>query len=111
MFFVGVIADGGIKSVSTNVPELLPVRVIEVVSNSYDCAGQSMYVAGVNDRTFAAPICPVSPVTVIVTIPPSVGGLGPTTVVSTLFACASMVSSDVMEKLWLASAVAGGRVP
>ena len=48
--------------------------------------------AGENDKILSLPIFPVLPSTVIVKIPPRIGGVGPATITSILFAAADIDS-------------------
>ena len=61
-------------------------------------------------RTCEPPSVPVPPVTVMVTMPPTWGGVGPLTTVVTLLALALIVlCTEVMLNVWVTSGEAGGR--
>ena len=83
---------------------LPPVISILVPTSCRLSAGQSAMTEGAPAKTLpaAAPMVPVLPLIVTVITPPSSGGFGPTTVVSTLFEFAEIVESASSEN-WTAS--------
>src|SRR4051812_11776724 len=106
-----MIDDGGMTRVSVKIPVLGLVKMIVVPVSWKASARHDEKAAGVKSRTFAAPIVPVCPATVMVKAPPTVGVDGVTTTESTLLELALMVPcTDVNEKFWLVSKLpeAGG---
>src|SRR5262245_15630299 len=92
------------SKVSAKTPLLPPERKIEVPTNWKASARHDEEAAGVNSSAFAAPIVPVSPVTVTMKVPPTVGVDGLTTTEVTLLELALMVScTDANEKFRLVS--------
>src|SRR5262245_54612872 len=92
------------SKVSAKTPLLPPERKLEVPVSWKASARHDEKAAGVKSSTRAAPIVPVSPVTVMVKVPPTVGVDGLTTTEVTLLELALMVSSTaVNEKFWLVS--------
>src|SRR5262245_39960996 len=90
--------------VSVKVPVLAPEKVIVVPTSWKASARHDEKAAGVKSSTFAAPIVPVCPVTVMVKVPPTVGVDGLTTTDVTLLELDWRVScTDVNEKAWLVS--------
>jgi hypothetical protein len=90
-------------STSVWTPVFPPVIVIREPARRYALAGQVEYEAGVAVNLPAAPIVPVSPTTVTVSVPPSCGVELAVTEV-TLFAEAAMSSSAVIMNVAVHSA-------
>jgi hypothetical protein len=85
-------AVGVITRLSVTTPALgEPDNVICVLTSSKTAGDHDRSLAGENARNAGDPMVPVSPVTVMVTMPPICGGFGPATTVVTLFALALIV--------------------
>src|SRR5262245_45234789 len=92
------------NNLSVNTAVLPPVKLIVVWVSWKASARHDVKDAGVKSTTRAAPITPVSPVTVMVKFPPSVGVVGLMATEVTLLGLAlPMESTDVNEKFWLVS--------
>ena len=99
------IAAGGMSSVSVKVPEFGAESVTLVLTSPNESARHVLNAAGVSENTFAAPIVPVVPVTVMVMMPPMVGGFGPATTLVTLFAAACVESATLVNEKFCAASV------